>query len=117
MSWFYYINGNNRRLNFCNAAIFYDYKNIGITCELNQVRKCLNCSFYKTIPQSRILGSLSVRDDIFLKINDNAIENIIENVHDLRENILYFIPFEKMIKDEQHTINTICDENNSEPDY
>ena len=25
--------------NFCNAAVFYDYTNIGITCELNQVRK------------------------------------------------------------------------------
>ena len=25
-------------LNFCNDAIFYDYKNIGIMCELNPVR-------------------------------------------------------------------------------
>ena len=25
---------------FCNAAVFYVYTNIGITCELNQVRKC-----------------------------------------------------------------------------
>ena len=27
-------------LNFCKAAIFYDYRNVGITCELKQVRKC-----------------------------------------------------------------------------
>ena len=27
-------------LNFCNAAIFYDYKNVEHTCELNHVRKC-----------------------------------------------------------------------------
>ena len=33
-------------LNFCNAAIFYEYTNIGITCELNQVRKCIVNSFY-----------------------------------------------------------------------
>ena len=24
-------------LNYCNATLFYDYKNVGITCELNQV--------------------------------------------------------------------------------
>ena len=28
-------------LNFCNAAVFYDYTNIGITVELKQVRKCI----------------------------------------------------------------------------
>ena len=37
-------------LNFCNAAVFYDYTNIGINCELNQVRKCIINRFYKTIP-------------------------------------------------------------------
>ena len=41
-------------LNFCNSAIFYDYKNVRITCELNQLRKCISNSFYKTIPDSRI---------------------------------------------------------------
>ena len=34
-------------LNFCKAAVFYDYTNIGITCELNQVRKCIINSFLK----------------------------------------------------------------------
>ena len=33
-------------LNFDNSAIFYDYTDIGITCELNQVRKCIINSFY-----------------------------------------------------------------------
>ena len=32
---------------FCNFAVFYDYKNIGIIEELNQVRKCEINSFYK----------------------------------------------------------------------
>ena len=64
-------------LNFCNAAVFCDYTNIGITCELNQVRKCIFNSFFKTIPDSRIRVSLSIIDDIVLKINDNDIENII----------------------------------------
>ena len=34
---------------FCKAAVFYDYTNIGITVELNQVRKCIINSFFKTI--------------------------------------------------------------------
>ena len=75
-------------LNFCNDSIFYDYKKIGIVEELNQVRKCLIKSFHKTTRVSRILVSLSLTD-IILKINDNDIVNVIENIHDLRENILY----------------------------
>ena len=39
-------------LNFCNAVIFYDDKNIGITEELNQVRKYIINSFHKTIPNT-----------------------------------------------------------------
>ena len=88
-------------LNFCNAAIFYNYANIRITCELNQVRKCIINSFYKAIPDSRIRVSLSIIDDIILKINNNDSENIIENIHDLRENILYMLAFEKLVRDEQ----------------
>ena len=86
-------------LNFYNAAVFYDYTNIGISCKLNQVRKCIIDSFYKTIPHTRIFVSLSIFDDIILKIIDNDIENIIENIHDLRENILYMLSIEKLIKD------------------
>ena len=100
-------------LNFCNAAIFYNYKDIGITCELNQVRKCIINSFYKTIPDGRIRVSLSIIDDIFLKINNNDMEDIIENI-DLRENILYMITFEKLVGVEQQTdsnqqLKQICD--------
>ena len=32
-------------LNFCNSAVFYEFKNIGIIEELNQVRKCIINSF------------------------------------------------------------------------
>ena len=34
-------------LDFCNAAILYDYANIGITYEMNQVRKSIINSFFK----------------------------------------------------------------------
>ena len=39
-------------LNFCNAAVFYDYTNIGITGKLNQVRNCIINSSCKTIPHT-----------------------------------------------------------------
>ena len=90
-------------LNFCNAATFYVYTNIGITCELNRVRKCIINSFYKIIPDIRIRVGLSIFDDIILKINNNDIENILETIHDLTENILYILAFEKLVRDEQKT--------------
>ena len=76
-------------LNFCNSAVFYDYKNIRIIEELNQVGICIINSFYKTILDSRTRVSLSIIDDIILKINGKQIENILENIHDLRENFIY----------------------------
>ena len=88
-------------LNFCNFAVLYDYTNKGITCELNHVRKCIINSFNKTIPHKRILVSLSIIDVINLKINSIVIDNIIENIHDLKENILYMPSIEKLIRDEQ----------------
>ena len=99
--------------NFCNAAIFYDYKNVGITEELNQVRKYIINSFYKTIPHTTIVVSLSIFDDIILKNNDNDIENIIDNIHDLRENILYMLLFEKLIEDNNGEL-IIRDDNDNE---
>ena len=101
------------KLNFCNAAVFYEYTTFGITCELNQVRKCIINSFYRTIPHTRILVSLSIIDDIILKINDSDIEDIFENIHDLRENILYMLSFEKLIKDKNGEL-IIRDDNDNE---
>ena len=98
-------------LNFCNAAVFYDYTNIGITCELKQVRNSIINSFYKTIPHTRILVSLSIIDDTILKINNNDIENIIENIHDLRENKVYMLSFAKLVKDEQESDRPILNDN------
>ena len=71
---------------------------------MNQVRKRIINSFYKTIPNSRTLVSFCIIDDIILKFNENDIENIMETFHELRENILYMLSVEKLIKDEQHKI-------------
>ena len=91
-------------LNFCNDAVFYDYKNIGLICELNPVRTFIINRFYKTIPDSRIRVSLSIIDDIILKINSGDIENILDDIHSLRENILYMLSFEKTVRDEKQNL-------------
>ena len=97
-------------LNFCNSAVFYDYKNKGIIEELNQVRKFIINRFYKTFPDSRIRVSLSIIDNIFLKILSNEIEKILTNVHDLRENILNMLSFEKFVDDEQEIVRPILND-------
>ena len=87
-------------MNFCKAAAFYDYKNIGVVVELNQVPKCKIIKFHGTILPSRILVSLSVIDDMILKFNDDDVENIIDNVLNLRDNFLYMLSFQKVVKED-----------------
>ena len=84
---------------FTNEALFYDYKSVGIICELNPVRTYIINRFFKTIPYTRFLVNLSLIDDIILKINHYDIENILDDVHNLREEILYMLSFEKTAKE------------------
>ena len=93
------MNTINDILNFCNDSIFYDHKIIDIVEEKNQVSKYIINDFQKTTPVSRILVSLSLIEDIILKINDNDFENVIEIIHDFRENILNMLSFEKLLRD------------------
>ena len=86
-------------LNFCNAAVLYDYENVGNIDKLYRVRKCIFNNFHQTIPVDRNLVSLSLIDVVILKIIDNDIENVIENIDDLRDNIFYTLSFEKLIRD------------------
>ena len=71
--------------------------------EIDQVRKCIINNFYKTIPHTRILINLSIFDNIFLKIVNDDTEEILENIHELRENIIYMLTGEKTIRDELKT--------------
>ena len=85
-------------LYFCNAAIFYDFKNTGIMDELNQARIYIINNFQETKPVSRKLKTLSIINVVILKTNNNDIKKIIENIHDLRANILSRIGLEKVVK-------------------
>ena len=87
-------------LNFCNTAIFFDYSNPEILTDFNQVRKCVINRFYESIPNSRIILTLSIIDEIILKIFDGEIDDILRDIHYLRENIICMISFEKTIEEE-----------------
>ena len=86
-------------LKFCNNALCYDYENIGFVDEINQVRKFIINNFKNTIPHLSIIDTLSLIDDITLKIHNNNFEDVIENIHELRESLLYMLSFDKLIKD------------------
>ena len=87
-------------LNFCNAAFFYDYKNIGIIEEVDRIRKCILNGFSERVPHTKILACLSIIDDIILKIVNDDTVKILANIDDLRENIVYMLVGEKTVGDE-----------------
>ena len=49
-----------------------------------------------------------------MKFNNKDIENFIENIHDLREKILYMLAFEKLIRDEQQIVRTILNDDDDQ---
>ena len=77
----------------------YEYKNIGFIEELIQARSCKNNIFHETIPVSRTQKTQCIIDITILEINANDIQNVFENIDDLRSNVLYMIGFEKVIED------------------
>ena len=83
-------------LTICNESHWYDYQNIS---ELKSLRKYLIDYFYDTIPQERLLISLHIIDNIILKIYDNKEVN--NDIFKLREENLYMLSFEKVVKDDQ----------------
>ena len=95
-------------LNFCNHALIYNHENMEIVEELDQIRKYIVKSFHKTILNTMIIATLSIIDDIILKIHDNDIEIIIENIHVLRENLLYKLSLVNLIKDNNGKLINGC---------
>ena len=90
---------------------FLNYKNQGCIEEFNIVRKYIINRFHEIIPISRIIFILPIIDEIILKIFNNEIDNILNNLHDFRENILYMISFEKTVKDENEIDSDLDDDN------
>ena len=80
-----------------NESHWCDYENMS---ELNSLRKYLIDYFYDIIPQERLLISLNIIDNNFLKIYNNDKEEINNDIFKLREQILYMLSFQKTIEDD-----------------
>ena len=68
---------------------------------LNNARKLIINNIHETIPISRILVVFSIIDDMILMILEKDFKNFFDKIHEMRENILYMLSFEKAIKEEQ----------------
>ena len=80
-------------------------------CELEPSRTFIIDRFYKTIPFTRSLVTLGIIDDIIFKICNDDIEKILNDIHELRENILYMLSSEKTFRDERNiTESNLIDE-------
>ena len=85
-------------LSISNKSHWYDFENMS---ELNSLRKYLIDYFYDIIPQEGLLISLNIIDNIILKIYDNDKKEINNDIFKLREQILYMLSFQKVVKDDQ----------------
>ena len=94
------MNSDKEIFDFCNRAIFFDYNNHKCIEEFNRVRKYIIKRFHETIPYSRIIIVLSIIDEMLLKIFNNEIDNILNDIHNLRENFMCMISFEKTVEEE-----------------
>ena len=82
-------------LTICNESYWFDYSNIS---EFNKLYKYIIKYFYDNIPKERLIIPLNIIDNISLKIYDNKEVN--NDIFKLREEILYMLSFEKVVKDD-----------------
>ena len=80
-------------LNFFNAAMIYGDKNLGKTDKFNQARSFVIYIFHET---KHVEGHLLTSS--IIKFIANDVEDVVDNVHDLRSNTIYMIRFEKAVK-------------------
>ena len=96
---------------FFNVFIFPDHSVFGSDVKVNDLRKYVINRVFITIPPSRILKTLSLTDDVFLKLHDKNLEGIQDDMYSVRENVMYMLSFEKFVCE-----NPVCDENDDDDD-
>ena len=85
---------------FFNEFIFLDHSKDSKDFEIDILRKYIINRFHKTIPASRMLIVLSLIDDIILKLHSKDLEDIQNDMYDLRGNVMYMLDFERVLEDE-----------------
>ena len=87
-------------LEICNDSLWYDFSEQKNIEQINKLRRYLIEYFYDCIPGDRINISLSIIDDIILKIYNNETDDFIKIVNKLREQILYMLSFQKTVEND-----------------
>ena len=94
---------------FFNEFMFFDLSKLGVDVKVNVLRKYIINRFHDTISPSRILTTLSLIDGIILKLHDKYLENIKDDMYDVREIVMYILSFEKFV--EENPVENINVEN------
>ena len=84
---------------FFNEVIFVDRLAFGVDVNINDLKKCNISRFHETIPSSRIITTLSLLDEVILKLHDKNLEGIQDDMYDVRENVMYMLSFEKFVNE------------------
>ena len=80
-----------------NKFIFPNHLEVGVDVNVNVLRKYIINRFHEIIPSSRILSTLSLLDDVILKLHDENLERIQDDMYSVRENVMYMLSFEKKL--------------------
>ena len=97
---------------FFNEFIFLNHSKVGIDVNVNILRKYIINRFHEAVPASRVLITLSLIDDIMLKLHNRTFEGIQNDMYDVRENVMYMVSFEKFVEENPvENINVINVEN------
>ena len=94
-----------------NEFNFFHHSEVGIDVKVNDLRLYIINRCCNTIPQSRLLQTLSLIDDVILKLHDKNLEGIQDDLYSVRENLMYMLSFEKLVYE-----NQVCDENDDDDD-
>ena len=88
--------GDEDMFNSFNDFIFLAHSEDGVDVNVNVLRKYIINRFHKAVPPSRILITLSLIDDIFLKLHNENLEKLQDDMYSVHENVLYMLSFEKI---------------------
>ena len=84
-------------INFLNEFILLDHLEFVVDVKVTVLRKYIINRFHEFIPLSRILTTLSLLDDVILKLHDKNLEGTQDDMYSLRENVMYMLSFEKFV--------------------
>ena len=96
---------------FFDEFVFLDHTASVVDVKVSILRKYIINRFRNTIPPSRKLTTLSLIEDIILKLHDKNLEGIQDDMYAARDDVLYMLSFENFVDE-----NPIGDDNDDDND-